>query len=100
MVKRGVMMLLSLLLLGASLAVSLGWLEQLPGGMARPWLFAVRCCRSRWCCPWLHDRVGRLLDRLWFGREFTPVEAVKHVLGGDAAGHRRSRRWSPPPRRR
>ena len=32
--------------------------------------------------PWLHARVGRLLDRLWFGREFTPVEAVKHVLSG------------------
>ena len=30
--------------------------------------------------PWLHERVGPLLDRLWFGREFTPVEAVKHVL--------------------
>jgi K+-sensing histidine kinase KdpD len=31
--------------------------------------------------PWLHDYVARLLDRLWFGREFTPVAAVKHVLG-------------------
>ena len=30
--------------------------------------------------PWLHAQVGRLLDRMWFGREFTPVEAVKHVL--------------------
>jgi signal transduction histidine kinase len=30
--------------------------------------------------PWLHDRVGRLLDRWWFGRDFTPIEAVKHVL--------------------
>jgi LytS/YehU family sensor histidine kinase len=28
----------------------------------------------------LHDWLGRLLDRLWFGRHFTPVEAVKHVL--------------------
>jgi hypothetical protein len=30
--------------------------------------------------PWLHRTVGRGLDRMWFGREFTPVEAVKHVL--------------------
>jgi GNAT superfamily N-acetyltransferase len=31
--------------------------------------------------PSIHGHVGRLLDRLWFGREFTPVEAIKHVLG-------------------
>ena len=30
--------------------------------------------------PWLLTRTERLLDRLWLGREFTPVEAVKHVL--------------------
>jgi two-component system LytT family sensor kinase len=30
--------------------------------------------------PWLHARMERWLDRIWLGREFTPVEAVKHVL--------------------
>ena len=30
--------------------------------------------------PWLMSRTERWLDRMWFGREFTPVEAVKHVL--------------------
>ena len=26
------------------------------------------------------SRTERWLDRMWLGREFTPVEAVKHVL--------------------
>src|SRR6185503_4792035 len=30
--------------------------------------------------PWLVSRTERWLDLLWLGREFTPVEAVKHVL--------------------
>ena len=30
--------------------------------------------------PWLLSRTERWLDRMWLGREFTPVEAVKHVL--------------------
>ncbi len=81
-VKRGVIMLLSLLALAVMLALSLGWVEQLPGGLARPWLFAVALLPLAMLLPWLHARVGRLLDHLWFGREFTPVEAVKHVLSG------------------
>ena len=80
-VKRGVLLLLSTLLVGTVLALSLGWLDAMPAGMARPWLFAVVLLPVAMLMPWLHDRVGRLLDRLWFGRDFTPVEAVKHVLG-------------------
>jgi two-component sensor histidine kinase len=81
-VKRGVIMLLSLLLLATAFAIGLGWLEAMPGGAVRPWLFAVALLPVAMTLPWLHGHVGRLLDRLWFGREFTPVEAVKHVLGG------------------
>ena len=81
-IKRGIIMLLSLVAVAATFAISLGWLGQMPGGMARPWLFAVVLLPVVMLLPWLHDRVGRILDRLWFGREFTPVEAIKHVLGG------------------
>jgi signal transduction histidine kinase len=80
-IKRGVLLLLSVLLVGIVFAVTLDWLEAIPPGMARPWLFAVVLLPVAMLMPWLHDRVGRLLDRLWFGRDFTPVEAVKHVLG-------------------
>jgi hypothetical protein len=55
-------------------------MEQLPAGGARPWLFAVALTPMAMLLPWLHSRVERWLDRMWLGREFTPVEAVKHVL--------------------
>ena len=80
-IKRGVLLVLSLLLTGGVLALALGSLEAIPEGPTRPWIFAVLLLPVAMLMPWLHDRVGRLLDRLWFGREFTPVEAVKHVLG-------------------
>jgi signal transduction histidine kinase len=80
-IKRGVLLLMSLMLTGGVLALALGSLDAIPEGPARPWIFAVLLLPVAMLMPWLHDRVGRLLDRLWFGREFTPVDAVKHVLG-------------------
>jgi signal transduction histidine kinase len=80
-IKRGVLLVMSLLLMGGVLALALGSLDAIPDGPARPWIFAVLLLPVAMLMPWLHDRVGRLLDRLWFGREFTTVEAVKHVLG-------------------
>jgi len=79
-VKRASLMLLSILTLGTFLAVGLVWMEQLPAGAARPWLFAVALAPIAMLMPWLHARVERWLDRMWLGREFTSVEAVKHVL--------------------
>lgn len=80
-IKRGVLLLLSLVLTGAVLTVVLGSSASLPEGAARPWLLAVLLLPIAVFMPWIHDRVGRLLDRWWFGREFTPIEAVRHVLG-------------------
>jgi signal transduction histidine kinase len=80
-IKRGVLLVMSVVLTGAVLALSLGSVSDLPDGPARPWIFAVLLLPLAMVMPWLHDRVGRLLDRWWFGREFTPIEAVKHVLG-------------------
>jgi signal transduction histidine kinase len=79
-VKRATTLLASLLTIGVFFAASLSTLERLPGGIARPWLFAVAMLPMALVLPWLHKTVGRWLDRMWFGREFTPVEAVKHVL--------------------
>jgi Histidine kinase len=78
-IKRGVLLMLSLLMLGSVLALTVGWLDRMPVN-ARPWLVAVLLLPVAMAMPWLHDRVGRLLDRWWFGRDFTPVEAIKHVL--------------------
>ena len=79
-VKRAVMMLLSVLVLGVYFAVVLPLLETLPGGAARPWLFAFGLVPIAMVMPWLLSKVEHWLDQMWLGREFTPVEAVKHVL--------------------
>jgi signal transduction histidine kinase len=79
-VKRALLLLLSVIALGVFMAMALPWLEALPGGSARPWLFAVALVPIAMVMPWLHARVERWLDRMWLGREFTSVEAVKHVL--------------------
>jgi signal transduction histidine kinase len=79
-IKRGVILVLSLLLLGATFAATLRLLDQIPATVARPWLFAAVLLPVAMILPWLHSQTSRLLDRVWLGREFTPVEAVKHVL--------------------
>ncbi len=79
-VKRSLLLLMSIGALGLVFALALPWLEQLPAGAARPWLFAVALTPVAMIMPWLHLRMERWLDRIWLGREFTPVEAVKHVL--------------------
>jgi signal transduction histidine kinase len=79
-VKRAALMLMNLVVVGAFFVVTLGWLDQLPGGAARPWLFAVALIPVAMAMPWLHARAERWLDRMWFGREFTSIEAIKHML--------------------
>lgn len=79
-VKRALLILLSVIVLGVFLVMTLPWLSGLPGGAARPWLFAVALAPVAMVMPWLMSRTERWLDRIWLGREFTPVEAVKHVL--------------------
>lgn len=79
-VKRALLLLMSICALAVVLAFALPWLQQLPDSAARPWLFAVALTPVAMIMPWLHARMERWLDRIWLGREFTPVEAVKHVL--------------------
>jgi signal transduction histidine kinase len=79
-VKRGALLLVSLALLGAAMAAAFGALDAIPAGASRAWVFAVVLVPIAMAMPFLHDWIGRRLDRLWFGRHFTPVEAVKHVL--------------------
>ena len=80
-VKRALLILLSVLVLGLFLAASLPFLQRLPADSAAlPWLFAVALAPVAMVMPWLMSRTERWLDRMWLGREFTPVDAVKHVL--------------------
>jgi signal transduction histidine kinase len=79
-IKRGVLLIITLLLIGIAFTAALGTLDTLPPTPARPWLFAVLLLPVAMILPWLHDRTARLLDRLWFGRELTPADAVWRVL--------------------
>ena len=79
-VKRAATLLVNLLLVGAYLTLMLTAVDRLPAGPARPWLFAITLLPLVMVLTWLHARLGQFFDRMWFGRDFTPVEAVKHVL--------------------
>src|SRR5687767_7682841 len=79
-VKRALMLLISTFVLGMYFSIVLPSLELLPGGAARPWLFAVALVPIAMVMPLILSRNERWLDRIWLGRNFTPVEAMTHVL--------------------
>jgi signal transduction histidine kinase len=79
-VKRGVTLVASLIVVGAALAVVLPWFEHMPSGVPRPWLLAVVLMPLAMLLPWMHAQIGRLLDLVWFGRHYTPAEAVRVLL--------------------
>ncbi|HYE86390.1 MAG TPA: histidine kinase [Vicinamibacterales bacterium] len=79
-VKRALLLLISVVIFGLYLAATLPWLYRLPGDAVRPWLAAVALAPIAMLMRRVHERTERWLDRQWFGREFTPVDAVKHIL--------------------
>jgi Histidine kinase/Histidine kinase-, DNA gyrase B-, and HSP90-like ATPase len=79
-VKRALLLIISVGMIGGYLAMTLPWLDQLPIGPVRPWLAAVALAPVALLMRRVHERTERWLDRTWFGREFTTVEAVTHVL--------------------
>jgi hypothetical protein len=80
-IKRAVLLLLSVAVLGVFLFGTLPFLRQLPISGALPWLFAVALAPIVMVMTWLMARTERWLDRIWLGREFTPADAMKHVVG-------------------
>jgi hypothetical protein len=81
-VKRGALLVPTVAGLGVVFALLLPWIESLPSGSARPWLAATVLAPIVLLLPPLYRRLARWMDRMWFGREFTPVDAVTHVLAG------------------
>jgi len=67
--------------LGLALAILQPLMDQLPPGPVRPWLAAMLLVPAAMSLPWLARSLSSSLDHLWFGREFTAVDAVKHLLG-------------------
>lgn len=79
-IKRGLSLLLTIILLTAVFALLLPIMDDTAVGWARPWVFAVALLPVVLTLPWLYSRLGQWLDAAWLGRRFTPVEAVRHFL--------------------
>jgi signal transduction histidine kinase len=79
-VKRGVMLVLTIVIMGLVFTFALPWMDRLPSGGARPWMAAAVLVPVAMMMPWIYWRLARWMDRIWFGRDYTPVEAVKHIL--------------------
>ncbi|HQZ38977.1 MAG TPA: histidine kinase [Vicinamibacterales bacterium] len=80
-VKRGVMLLATVLTFGLVFTLVQPLLDGLPRGSVRPWLAAVLLVPVAIALPWMSRTLSAGLDRLWFGRKFSAVDAVKHLLG-------------------
>jgi signal transduction histidine kinase len=80
-VKRGAMLIVTAVALGLAFTAVEGFIEGLPAGAGRPWVAGMVLLPVVMVMPWIYGRLSRGLDRLWFGRSFTAVDAVKHMLG-------------------
>jgi len=79
-VKQGAYFLLGLVVLTALFTGIAPMVDQLELGWARPWVYAVFMLPIVFGSPWVYRRLGEWLDRVWLGRRFTTVEAVKYFL--------------------
>lgn len=81
-VKRGTYSFLALLLLAAYFTLTSYYLGEVEPGWALPWFYALSLLPLALCLPWIYRKLESWLDRVWLGREFSPVEAVKYFLSG------------------
>ena len=75
-IKRGLSLLLTLLVLTAYFSLVLPGLAPFNFGWARPWVYALVAL----ALPALFRRLEAWIDRVWLSRRFTTVEAVKQFL--------------------
>jgi len=81
-IKRGLALLVSIVLLTAYFVLVPSRLERLPLEWARPWVYALTLLPLVMALPWLFRLLSHWLDAVWLGRQFSTVEAVKHFLSG------------------
>ena len=79
-VKRGLSLLATILLLTLYFSLVLPVLGGFDFAWAEPWVYAIAVLPVAVVLPSLYRRVGAWVDRVWLGRRFTTVEAVKQFL--------------------
>jgi len=80
-IKRGVQLVFMVVTFALVFRVAQPLMDRLPPGPVHAWLVAILLVPVAMALPWLARTVSGALDRLWFHRQFTAVEAVKHLLG-------------------
>lgn len=80
-IKRGVQLVLMVVTLALVFTAAQPLMDRLPAGSAHAWLVAIMLAPVAMALPWLARWLSGTLDRLWFHRQFTAVDAVKHLLG-------------------
>jgi hypothetical protein len=79
-VKRGLALATALLGLTVFFALVLPLLDQFAVGPSRPLVYALALLPLAMSWRWLSGVIARRLDRFWFGRQHTPIEALRHFL--------------------
>ena len=81
-IKRGLALVITTTALVVSFAIVLPWLRPYESTWVAPWAYAIVLLPLAMTLPWLHARIGAMLDRQWLGRRYSTVAAVKHFLSG------------------
>jgi signal transduction histidine kinase len=79
-IKRGALLLDTIIVLTVLFWLVLPLLESFDLGWARPWAYAIVMLPVVLSAPWIYRKTGEWLDEKWLGRRLTPVEAVKRFV--------------------
>jgi len=79
-IKRGALVLVTIIALTALFWLVLPLLDSIDLGWARPWAYAILMLPVVLSAPWIYRKIGEWLDNKWLGRRLTPVEAIKRFL--------------------
>jgi anti-sigma regulatory factor (Ser/Thr protein kinase) len=79
-IKRGAMVLNTIIVLTVLFWLILPLLESFELEWARPWAYAVVMLPVVLSAPWIYRETGEWLDDKWLGRRLTPVEAIKRFV--------------------
>ena len=72
-IKRGLALVVTTTALVTSFAIALPWLRAYEATWLAPWVYAIVLLPVAMSIPWLHARIGAMLDRRWLGRRYTSV---------------------------
>jgi anti-sigma regulatory factor (Ser/Thr protein kinase) len=76
--KRGLFFFLALVTLTVHFTVLGPYLDLTILGFAKAWIIALSILPCVAAAPWAYSRLNRWIDRVWLGRPFSPMDAVRY----------------------